>query len=141
MAEQLNTVSIEMGRAIPMKNTNKARLATDKYYAIKVEDLSGTVEHWLLFTRHEIDSFTRIDFDLTDKMKRGRLYNCSKSTAKDDNYSIRYIIALEFPDEEDKEYKLETIMIPAGVALKGMRRAERNPEDIPAQSVLADMMD
>jgi hypothetical protein len=141
MATQLNNVKIEMGRAIPMKNTNKARLATDKYYAIKVEDLSGEVENWLLFTRHEIDSFQRMSFDLADKMKRGRIYNCTKVESLENNGAIRYLIAIEFPDEADEVYTLETIMIPAGVALKGMKRAEKNPEDIPQQSALADMMD
>lgn len=141
MAEQLNTVAIEMGRAIPMKNTNKARLATDKYYAIKVEDLSGTVENWLLFTRHEIDTFPRMVFDLADEMKRGRIYTCTKKESLDNNGAIRYLIAIEFPDEADENYTLETIMIPAGIALKGMKRAEKNPEDIPQQSIVSDMLD
>lgn len=141
MAKQLNNVQIEMGVAIPMQNTNKARLATDKYYAIKVEDLSGTTESWLLFTRHEIDSFPRMSFDLADKMKRGRIYNCTKTEALENKGAIRYLIAIEFPDENDEEYTLETIMIPAGVALKGMKRAEKNPEDIPTQSLISDVLD
>jgi hypothetical protein len=141
MANQLNNAKVEMGRAIPVQNTNKARLATDKYYAIKLEDFSGEVENWFLFTRHEIDSFQRMDFDLASEMKRGRIYNCSKTESSEKLGSIKYLISIEFPDSEDQEYTLETIMIPAGVALKGMKRAEKNPEDIPSQSALSDLLD
>lgn len=137
MAEQLNDSPIVMGRAIPVKNTNKARLAQDKYYAIKTEDLSGECETWLLFTRHEIDNFPRVNFDLADKMKLGRIY----SLVPAEKETIRYIIKLEFPDTEDKEYAEATIIIPVGVALKGLRRADKNKEDIPAQSKLQDMLD
>ena len=141
MANQLNNAKVEMGRAIPVQNTNKARLATDKYYAIKLEDVSGAVENWFLFTRHEIDSFPRMCFDLAAAMKRGRIYTCTKQDTLDNNGAIRYLIAIELPDEADETYTLVTIMIPAGVALKGMKRAEKNPEDIPQQSILSDMLD
>lgn len=137
MATQLNDAKIVMGRAIPVQNSNKARLAQDKYYAIKTEDLSGEVEQWLMYTRYEIDSFCRIDFDLADSMKLGRIYNI---TPRDKN-TIKYIIKIEVPDEEDKEYTEVVVMIPSGVALKGLRRAEKNPEDVPAQSVISDMLD
>lgn len=141
MATLLNDAKVEMGRALPVQNTNKARLATDKYYAVKLEDITGEVENWYLFTRHEIDTFPRMCFDLADEMKRGRIYTCTKQESLDNKGAIRYLISIEFPDTEDKEYKLETIMIPAGILLKGMKRAEKNPEDIPSQSLLQDLMD
>lgn len=137
MPKQLNDAKIVMGRAIPMQNSNKARLANDKYYAIKTEDISGDVEQWLMFTRLEIDKFPRVNFDMADNMKLGRIYNISPA----DKDTVRYIISIEVPDEADKEYSKITIMIPAGVALKGLRRAKKNPEDIPEQSMLADLLD
>ena len=110
MAKQLNNVSVKMGTVIPVDNQDQKPTANSVYYALKVEDVTGKNEEWLLFTEREL-------YEVLPEMtmwegfqsgKKGRLFPCKIS---------------------ERQIRV------------ARHRALTNPEDIPDQSWISDMLD
>lgn len=131
MAEKLDDSKVRMGTVIAVRNLERGRFESEKYFALKVEDSDGGHEHWLLFTGHELSLFTLFTVEkLTDNLKEGRMYAISGRKGVQS-----YLTRISCGGEE------QVVRIPAHLHAVAMKRAEENPEDIPSQSFLSDLMD
>ena len=138
MAEQINTTKVRMGTVIPVRNLKQKFGAADVYYAVKVESEAGNPEMWLLLTAGELNRLPAYDCgDWADGLKKGRLYPFSKvGTA-----SNKYILNIRATTGKPDEYKDRTVIIGERLLSKSALRAAQNPEDIPEQDLLSDLLD
>lgn len=143
MAEHLNNRKIEMGVALPVKNQQPAFGAAAKYYALKVECEGGDPEYWLLFTEKELYSLPlRKGSSWSKDLKLGRLFELSLPGKDSSTPSFgQFLCRIKRPVRGTEEYE-EVLVWASGKKMNvALERAKRNPEDIPKQSWLQDMMD
>ena len=139
MAKQLNNVSVKMGTVIPVDNQDRKPTANSIYYALKVEDVTGRNEEWLLFTEREL-------YEVLPEMtmwegfqsgKKGRLFPCYRQ-----DRMPQYITMIERPARNDVNvYVTVAVKISERQIRVARHRALTNREDIPEQSWISDMLD
>lgn len=139
MAKQLNSVSVKMGTVIPVDNQDQKPTASSVYYALKVEDVTGKNEEWLLFTEREL-------YEVLPEMtmwegfqsgKKGRLFPCYRQ-----DKMPQYITMIERPARNDVNvYVTVAVKISERQIRVARHRALTNQEDIPEQSWISDMLD
>lgn len=139
MAKQLNNVPVKMGTVIPVDNQDQKPTASSVYYALKVEDVTGKNEEWLLFTEREL-------YEVLPEMtmwegfqsgKKGRLFPCYRQ-----DRMPQYITMIERPARNDVNvYVTVAVKISERQIRVARHRALTNPEDIPEQSWIGDMLD
>lgn len=118
-----------MGFAIPVANKGRKPHEKSLYFALKVEDQTGKKEEWLLFTKKELERSV-LDMGLvTEAWKPGRVYPHVVGSRK--SFAVKIVT-----DAGAKAY-----LIGASVLESARKRALKNPEDVPKQSILDDMMD
>lgn len=128
MAEHLDKNRIEMGSLLLVKNLKRHPNENKQYYALKVENYLGDNEEWLLFTEREF----RTQFKpfwvetVTDELKNGRMLQINNDS---------FLLNVKHGD------KVNPFKITRRLHDLALTRAKRNPEDIPAQSKIADLLD
>ena len=141
-AEKLDSTPVRMGYVIPIRNQNKHMLACDTYFAVKTEDITGKREEWLMFSESELYFRPRvlIQGDILDGLKLGRLYGWGEETPT--GYAS-YIVRLMPPKSWLDRWgtRPATVLIPYKTYLRALTRTRKNPEDIPSQSRLGDLLD
>ena len=131
MAKKLDNTKVGMGVLIHVANLKRKPAANEDYYALKVEMLDGKNEHWLLFTQADLVRHKVEIKGITDQMKLGRLYPDGLSLPTTKTCYVRF-------RDGDTE---KTILLTDYHYRLAKARAERNPEDIPSQSFISDLMD
>ena len=129
MAKQLTNDKVLMGNVLPVQNLKQKFGENTNYLAVKTEDESGIHEEWLLFTKKELERTVLDIGGLTVLMKPGRVYHYNVGKRKS------FIVKLVFNGCP------QTVVIGRSIIERARKRAGRNPEDIPRQSKLADMLD
>lgn len=139
MAKQLNNVSVKMGTVIPVDNQDQKPTANSVYYALKVEDVTGKNEEWLLFTEREL-------YEVLPEMtmwegfqsgKKGRLFPCYRR-----DKMPQYVTMIERPARNDVNvYVTVAVKISERQIRVARHRALTNQEDIPEQSWISNMLD
>lgn len=134
MAKQIDNEKIKMGNLIKVENTERqAPNETFSHYALKVEDADGKNERWLLFTPRQFQAAsTFISYNLADLMKSGRLYKAFKYGTN----RVWYYCRIGNQDSGSLLLKLTARQLATAEA-----RATKNPEDVPKQGILSDLMD
>lgn len=129
MAKQLTDAKVLMGNVIPVENLKHRFGENLNYLAVKTEDESGDNEEWLLFTKKELERTVLDMGGLTALMKPGRVYRYNVGKRRS------FVVRLVFNGCP------QTVLIGKSIVERARKRASRNPEDIPKQSKLADMLD
>lgn len=139
MTKQLNNVSVKMGTVIPVDNQDQKPTASSVYYALKVEDVTGKNEEWLLFTEREL-------YEVLPEMtmwegfqsgKKGRLFPCYRQ-----DRMPQYVTMIERPARNDVNvYVTVAVKISERQIRVARHRALTNQEDIPEQSWISNMLD
>lgn len=118
-----------MGKWYKVLNTLRRPSECETYHAIKVENELGDSEKWLLFTTAEKDGLTAYTMRPTTAnvimMKEGRLYPVAKRGKK------QYIAKLDG----------SLVFLTDAKIRKAYARAQKNTEDVPKQSRIADALD
>ena len=130
MVLKLTKDKVAMGTILPVQNLGKKINENLKYFALKIEDEDGKKEEWLLFTEKEINQRSELDMGyITDMWKPGRIH--PHNVGKQKSYAVKILL----------ESTPKTILIGKSVLETARKRAKRNPEDIPRQSRLSDLLD
>ena len=139
MAKQLNNVSVKMGTVIPVDNQDQKPTASSVYYALKVEDVTGKNEEWLLFTERELYEVLpeMTMWESFQSGKKGRLFPCYRQ-----DRMPQYVTMIERPARNDVNvYVTVAVKISERQIRVARHRALTNQEDIPEQSWISDMLD
>ena len=129
MALKLTNDKVLMGKVLPVFNLGKRKLESEKYFAVKIEDESGKKEEWLLFTEKELER-TTIDMGyITEMWKPGRVHPHNIGGKK--SYAVKLLV----------DNGVKTVLIGQSYLDRARERAKKNPEDIPSQSAIADLLD
>lgn len=128
MAEQLDREKVRMGNMILMRNEKRRTNENSEYFALKVENEDGGRERWLLLTRTECARLARFSGSLVNAMKPGRLY------AACDRRGPLYLVRIG-------NWKESAVRISTYWLARMEARARKNPEDLPKQGKLADLLD
>lgn len=128
-----------MGTVIPVDNQDQKPTASSVYYALKVEDVTGKNEEWLLFTEREL-------YEVLPEMtmwegfqsgKKGRLFPCYRQ-----DRMPQYVTMIERPARNDVNvYVTVAVKISERQIRVARHRALTNQEDIPEQSWISNMLD
>ena len=129
MAALFGRKSSVMGKAIPVDNKDRRWGENGSYLAVKVEDETGGKEEWLLFTEKELECPTLFMGAVTDSMKAGRMFPCVTGGAR------RLAVKLETGGAS------KVVLLCHAVVERARRRAEKNLEDIPRQTLIGDILD
>lgn len=130
---KIDNVTVKLGRAIRVKNTDPRIGEADTYIALQVEDLDGKNERCILFTEHELNICPVLD--ITWDLIPGRLYPYS-----DNQYSGYIVKTLTFSSKKNEWY-----VVVRRITAKRLEiaedRAMKNPEDLTKKSWLVDWLD
>lgn len=134
MANQIDNEKVKMGNLIKVENTERqAPNETFSHYALKVEDADGKNERWLLFTpRQEMAISKIVSVEIAALMKPGRIYKGLKIHGK------RPMALCRIGNQNDGN---EIWAFTANQIKTAERRAQKNPEDVPKQGILSNMLD
>lgn len=142
MAKMLTNDSVIIGYLLPMENMERTPSEKERYYALKIEDSSGKNEEWLLLTENEI--LSRQIFSVEDLTKDWKLGRCFTTRIGRRTYSACRIRICETMSNEKITFpgKTElTLLFTRSMISSGRKRREKNPEDIPRQCKLRDLLD
>ena len=129
MAKKLTSDPVLMGVVQPVENLKRRFGEKNRYSAVKVEQADGEHEEWLLFTDKELERSKLNIGPVGDGLKPGRIYPHVVGTRRSWMVKLMY----------GKTPQL--VLIGSSVIERARTRARKNPEDIPAQSWLADKLD
>ena len=131
--------SAKMGHLYKVANTRKKSTANAWYYAVKLEDADTGEEFWAMFTECQWVSFTAFwapkKYWLREAL--GKLGQFRKMPRNGKN---GIIVTIDVSHVK-KDGQALIVQITESALLKARARAEKNPEDIPYQSKLADLLD
>ena len=117
------------GKLVRLENKNEKAVESDYYFALWVENKLGNDEKCLLFSQSDINKIQDVTFCDFDKiMGLGRLYQMGNAES--------YFIKIIDLDKNEKVVRLNSTVMKNGV-----RRSEKNPEDIPEKGFLQDLLD
>lgn len=135
MAYLLTDDEVKMGHVLEVGNQERNWQEASIYLALKVEEEDGEGERWLLFTGNEIHSRPVVGLGtLATQMKLGRLYPFAFGGR--DRKACRVQRTARSGERE------QVVLVFNSADIERAReRAERNPEDVPKQSWLADKLD
>lgn len=134
MAKQIDNEKVKMGNLIKVENLNrKAPNATLIHYALKIEDSDGGNERWILFTERQKMAISKIvSCEISELMKPGRIYKGVKQSGQKPVALCRI---------GNLNGGFEIWILTSKQIATAERRAKCNPEDIPKQSKLSDLLD
>ena len=134
MAKQIDDEKIKMGNLIKVENTERqAPNETFSHYALKVENADGKNERWLLFTPRQQMAISKIcSVEIAALMKPGRIYKGVKIQGK------RLMALCRIGNQNGGN---EIWALTANQIKTAEKRAKKNPEDVPKQGILSNLMD
>lgn len=137
MAKQLTEDKVKMGYLLPVENLEKKPNENESYLAVKLENQTGEDEVWMLFSEKEISSRQTLELPDMDEPKLGRAFRVGIGKRM---YSAFALISCKDLENWKKGEK-KILLFSCRVLDRAKTRAKKNPEDIPTQSFLSDLLD
>lgn len=117
------------GKLFKLKNKNKGPIESEFYYSLWVENKFDKDERCLLFSCSDLTKIKEVKFcDFKSVMDLGKLYRMGNSES--------YFIKINGLDKQEKVVRLNKT-----IWENGIKRAERNPDDIPEKTFIQDLLD
>lgn len=143
MAQMIDDTPVKMGYLIPVRNTQRvSTLEGTEYYALKVEDFRGDDERWLLLTEGDVRGLSpRVEDGSTRDWKPGRIMVRMATRSRCWSNLLKVVLPKVLNPGKDEAERTVLVCLPEAKLARGLARAKDNPEDVPSQGILADMMD
>jgi hypothetical protein len=117
------------GKLFKLSNSDRKPVESEFYFSLWVENKFDLNERCLLFSQSDLDKMQEVEFcDFKSVMDLGKLYRMGNSKS--------YFIKIEDLEKQEKVIRLNKT-----VWDNGIRRAEKNPDDIPTKTFLQDLLD
>jgi hypothetical protein len=117
------------GKLFKIPNKDKTPIENEFYYSLWVENKFDNDERCLLFSSSDLTKIQEVKFcDFKSVMDLGKLYRMGNSES--------YFIKINGLDKQEKVVRLNKT-----IWENGIKRAERNPNDIPTKTFIQDLLD
>jgi len=117
------------GRLVKLANKNKKSVESEFYFALWVENKFDSDEQCLLFSQSDLNKIQDVKFcDFQNYMDLGKLYRMGNAES--------YFIKIKDLDNVEKIVRLNSTVMGNGI-----RRAKKNPEDVPEKGFIQDLLD